>query len=215
MNYGRKGICRPPVLGVADYTAPTVSSARALPNWKDSGLDASSPYFECWVVDDQSRWWRERRYIKKNIELLDCKSEANRYADQDGINAVLSPYAQLLSPKWNVPGYLDFKNHWGFIESLPAKSWLAEGGSKWIDRAAIVHFIGHRKPWHFGLSGGHFQLQWLQAMKACRFEGAIPTFLTTVLACLGRWKRLLRKTEYSHEYLSEYKFGSANSYPKA
>jgi lipopolysaccharide biosynthesis glycosyltransferase len=152
-----------------------------------------APYLNAGVLMINLDWWRTNGVSKTILDYLAKNHSTNRYADQDGINAILSPYAQLLHPQWNVPGYLDFDNHWGFVECPRAKSWLDACRSRLVDESAIIHFIGKRKPWDFRLSGDKLQMQWLQAFSKCQFDGFIPTLYTSMLARLGQVKRLLIK----------------------
>jgi lipopolysaccharide biosynthesis glycosyltransferase len=180
------------IAGVPDFSAPLVSSDAALPNWKELGLPAQAPYINAGVLVMNLQLWRSNNYSEAILEYNIKYRNLNRYADQDGINAVLCGSCQALNARWNVPAYIEFDRIYEQLDPSPTKGRVKANRHELIESGSILHFIGSRKPWTFGLASGT-QDEWLRCMKDTGwFRGRYLSYLRTALPL--RMDRVLRKT---------------------
>src|SRR5262249_50630557 len=94
----------------------------------------------------------------------------NRFADQDGINAVLCGRCKLLDMKWNIPVYLEFDTVLRGIEPNPVLAAAIARRAELIGAGGIIHFVGSRKPWRYGL-GARTQWEWLKWLRRSGWFG--------------------------------------------
>jgi lipopolysaccharide biosynthesis glycosyltransferase len=137
-----------------------VSGKAGLPNWRELGLPPDAPYINAGVLLMNLTAWRARGYGAKVVEYAQKTAAINRYADQDGINALLCRECKLLDLRWNVPAYIEFDRLFRPLEDSPVKARVAADRGGWLTAAGIVHFIGNRKPWGRGLAS-RSQAEWL------------------------------------------------------
>lgn len=148
------------IAGVPDYSNPTVSGSAGPPNWRELGLPPDAPYVNAGVLLMNLAAWRAEGYGRKVIEYCRATRAINRFADQDGINALLCRECKTLDPRWNVPAYIEFERIFGAVDDSPIKARVKADPAAWMAAARIVHFIGGRKPWGRGL-GCRSQWEWL------------------------------------------------------
>jgi lipopolysaccharide biosynthesis glycosyltransferase len=179
------------IAGVPDYSAPLVSSDAALPNWEELGLPPKAPYINAGVLVMNLRLWRSNNYSEAILEYNTKYRRLNRYADQDGINAVLCCSCQALDTKWNVPAYIEFDRLVERLDPSPTKGRVKANPRELIEHGSILHFIGSRKPWTLGLAS-RTQDEWLQCMRETGwFRGRYLSYLRTALPLRLDW--VLRK----------------------
>lgn len=188
------------VSGVPDYGGPTISCRESLPNWQELGLPADAPYLNSGVLLINLDRWRRNEYSSRILEYSVRHRDINRYADQDGINAILCNDCHVVEPKWNIPIYIEFDNLFAQIESTPFKAWAAENRSSLLASGGILHFLGGRKPWTTGLAS-RTQIEWLSCMKRsgwfsddrlCYLGTTLPLKFDAVLRRAVRWFRSLQ-----------------------
>lgn len=160
--------CRPLTRSIAaavDFSAPKVSATRALPNWRELGLSAEAPYVNAGVLLMNLRRWRTDDFAVRILEYSRKHADINRYADQDGINALLCDDCDILAPHWNVPAYLDSDALARNLLDDPLTREFVDNRRGYLSDARIIHFIGNRKPWYRGL-GLASQREWLYQSRA-------------------------------------------------
>ncbi|MDY3558315.1 glycosyltransferase family 8 protein [Gemmata sp. JC673] len=151
------------IAAVPDYGGPQVSSPACLPNWSELGLPPDAPYINTGVLVMNLKWWRSENVGRRILDHSIRFRELNRYADQDGVNAVLCRECKTIDLRWNVPAYLEFDSVFAITDASWVKDLVAPQREERLDRGAIVHFIGNRKPWKRGLAS-RMQRRWLAAM---------------------------------------------------
>ena len=83
------------LLAVPDIGTPNI--AAGLLNYKDLGISGDQPYFNAGVLLVNFKKWREDNIGLKIIEYVRQHSNYIRWADQDGLNAVLAGYCGAVS----------------------------------------------------------------------------------------------------------------------
>jgi lipopolysaccharide biosynthesis glycosyltransferase len=153
-----------PVMAVRDPGAPVVSSRDGLPNYREVGLAADTPYINSGVLVMNLHAWRERGLADQILRYTAEHHDLIRYADQDGINAILGAEAGTLDERWNVPAYIGIDALYDGLEDSEYKRLLHGRRAKLVRDAHVLHFVGPRKPWQPGcaLPG---QLAWLSALR--------------------------------------------------
>lgn len=128
-------------------SAPTIDIIGAVrdpwldpdPDLKSSlGLAPDQTYFNSGVLLINVDAWRAEATEAKLCAFISARLDI-KHADQDTLNAVLSSRLTELPEKWNT-----MVNH-------PRR----EDERSLRDGAAILHYVGGFKPWHFGYSVAH------------------------------------------------------------
>lgn len=168
--------CHPPHLvhAVRDPLVPTVGSSFGVAGWRKLGLDPSLPYFNAGVLQIQLEGWRSMGVARRCLAYLREKASQVYFWDQEGINAVLAPFAGILDPTWNT------QPDNARVDAPPA----------------ILHFSGNLKPWRT-----HGTTHWHQLYNQVRDETAwrntrpeVPRFALLAryqASPLRRWMRPL------------------------
>ncbi|MCE9608459.1 MAG: hypothetical protein K8U03_26545 [Planctomycetia bacterium] len=151
------------IAATREFSAPRVSAPRALPNWEHLGLPPDAPYINAGLLLMNLKRWREENIASRILEYVRRTTDINRYADQDGINAILCQDCELLPAEWNVPAYFESNV---VIKDLddPISQALIANRHRLLREAFVIHFIGPRKPWRNGL-GLKCQWDWLEQAK--------------------------------------------------
>jgi lipopolysaccharide biosynthesis glycosyltransferase len=156
-----------PVLAAEDFLVPATA-----PTGVREGAGAEAPYFNSGVLVMNLPLWRAERIGTRVLEHVRAHAGGNRFADQDGLNAVLGGRAGLLHPRWNVQAHLLGFRAWPDSEF---KARMAPLRASLLANPAILHFTGPRKPWLAG-APGHWHLRWLRGLLRSGFlppgEGA-------------------------------------------
>lgn len=115
-------------------------------------LSPEDGYFNSGVMILQLDKWRELNLGDTVIDYLYEFPEKIEYADQCGLNAVLSGNWYRLTPKWNLQSNSD---------SILNKSYFSE--NDWttaLNHPRIIHFTGVPKPWNLGCNHPYKSLYW-------------------------------------------------------
>jgi lipopolysaccharide biosynthesis glycosyltransferase len=134
-----------PALGVENYSSPTVAHPGSLPEtYAACGLPPDAPYCNTGVMLLSLRRWRAMDVGAKVIDFTRQYREFNRYADQDGLNAVIGASWGLLDPRWNVQILTILK--------LGETSPMTDADRRQLQADVlqtghVLHYAGHLKPW--------------------------------------------------------------------
>lgn len=130
-----------PVGAVVDYMYPVL--AEGLPV-SGPNLGGARPYFNAGVlVMDLERWRIEGLAGRIEAWMLAHREEV-RFADQDGVNAVLAGRIRELAPRWNVQvGRMERALREGAGDP---SGWRAENAAAVQLEPWITHYVGG-KPW--------------------------------------------------------------------
>ncbi|MGB6177878.1 glycosyltransferase family 8 protein [Carnobacterium sp.] len=107
------------------------------------GIDCQSDkYFNSGMMVMDLKKWREEKITEQAFDFIATYPHLLKFHDQDTLNAILHDRWLELHPRWNAQTYLilDEKQHPTVL-----------GRTKWEEareNPAIVHFCGHKKPWH-------------------------------------------------------------------
>lgn len=104
------------------------------------GYPAEYSYFNSGVMLINLKYWRETHLAERGKEFIKSNYSKLRLHDQDVLNALLYRQRMFLPIRWNV---MDF---FLFTRPLIQPRRLADLHEA-IDRPAIIHFTGKRKPW--------------------------------------------------------------------
>ena len=133
-----------PVLAVRDAGAPTLGSPRGLLNHRELGLAPDLPYFNSGVMTLDLAIWREEKLGDRLLRHLENHLHANRWWDQDALNAVLAGRWGELDPRWNqIPQFWEPVS--GDTDPFPRALRELVIRDPWI-----VHYSTGSKPWHWG-----------------------------------------------------------------
>jgi lipopolysaccharide biosynthesis glycosyltransferase len=138
------------IAAVQDWLLPFVSSSyrqsvfgrSPLPLYRDFGHDDKTPYFNAGLILVDRERWDAKDVTAKVLNYI--QSVKTRYADQDGLNAILASDCRLLDPSWNVTPQLVGIESWpdqGYVQSIRLKAAAA------ISEKKLIHYVGARKPW--------------------------------------------------------------------
>ncbi len=128
-----------PMAAAQELRSPLVSSAWALPNYKELGIPPDKQYCNAGLMLINLDLWRTENIAGKIIEHTKRYESVIRYWDQDGVNAVLAGRWLQLDPIWNVEA-----------EGLMMSGWIPEEPERVqeiIRNAKIIHFVCF-KPWN-------------------------------------------------------------------
>lgn len=133
-----------PAAAVLDQSFPTLSTGLPQEALR-VGAHSTAPFYNCGVlVLDLAQWRRDGLASKVEAWLRAHPSEV-RFADQDGINAVLGTMIYQVSPAWNVqtaPVHTLLRN-----PDDPRRGQVGLPVEQLLQDARVVHFIGG-KPWN-------------------------------------------------------------------
>jgi lipopolysaccharide biosynthesis glycosyltransferase len=149
------------IAGAPDYASPVVSGQAGVPNWRERGLPANAPYVNAGVLMMNLATWRANDLAGEILGYSLAHRAINRFADQDGINAILCERCNLLDMRWNIPAYLEFDAVVRAVEPNPVLTAAVARREELLRFGAVIHFLGPRKPWRYGL-GARTQWEWLR-----------------------------------------------------
>jgi lipopolysaccharide biosynthesis glycosyltransferase len=128
---------------------------RAIPRWRQYGLDPADPYFNSGVMAMDLDAWRAGDVTAESRRIAQAASpEELGSADQDVLNIVLYRKWTRLAAKWNV--HPIFVRRLGKVGVAPEVRELMRQPDVAEARhdPAIVHFVGQLKPWLPQYRGG-------------------------------------------------------------
>ncbi len=128
------------LLAVQCFAIPYVSSPLGLANYKELGLEATTPYFNSGVMVFNLQRWRAEKLGQRVIDYLRQHPQHNNLWDQYGLNAVLANDWGQLDPSWNVEATVFSDAYW------QNHSGLQPSPKHTFEHARIYHFTGP-KPW--------------------------------------------------------------------
>lgn len=115
-----------------DPYIPNMSAVDGLSDWRELGLDASTPYFNAGVLLADLPRWREEKVTERAMQYIHGAHRRLRQYDQDGLNAVLARQWKQLDSRWQV----NPRVRHSLGDPVPHDPW-------------IVHYSGRLKPWMF------------------------------------------------------------------
>jgi lipopolysaccharide biosynthesis glycosyltransferase len=108
-----------------------------IPSWREQGLNPNDPYFNSGVLLMDLDKWREDNVAQSVLANITHYEGVYEFADQDGLNAVLSDNWLELDGGWNA----QISNDAFDLTTVP----VAEVG--------IIHYTGDFKPWQWQAFG--------------------------------------------------------------
>jgi len=158
-----------PALAVQEYVFPYVSCLDWVgETYEMRGLPPNTPYCNTGVMVMNLKRWRAEEIARGALEYMRKSQQSVRYADQDGLNAVLAGAWGLLDPKWNV--MLAGINSYGQFFGM-SKVEMQHAQEELLHEPFILHFTGPLKPWRF-VSRGPAQLRFFHYLKQSKWFGA-------------------------------------------
>lgn len=131
-------------LGVENFSDPYVAAPAALPEtYAALGLPPETVYCNTGVMVINLRRWRDEQISQQILDFTREHAQLIRFADQDGINAIVGGRWGLLDPRWNVQiqTYMCYKRH------LPlSDAERREAQRRLLQEAFITHYTGRKKP---------------------------------------------------------------------
>lgn len=133
------------------------------------GLSPDHVYFNSGVLLINVDTWRAEDTESRLCTFITTRPDI-KHADQDTLNAVLSPRLTALPEKWNT------------MIDHPRRA--DEGRLR--DEAAILHYVGGFKPWHFGYTLAHPRKghPYATVKRGSPWRSKLPDF---------QWRRVRRK----------------------
>lgn len=123
--------------------SPYLAALSPISNWKELGIDPSSPYFNSGVMVMNIKRMRDEQIEKR---LLGCLRENQKFVwcwDQYALNVVFAGQWQTLPARWNQgASYFEF----------PSESNSPIDSQEFLEakeNPAIIHFTTEWKPWDF------------------------------------------------------------------
>lgn len=158
-----------PALAVQEYVFPYVSCLDWVgETYEMRGLAPSTPYCNAGVMVMNLKRWRAEEIVCGALEYMRKYPQCVRYADQDGLNAVLAGAWGLLDPRWNV--MLGGINFYGQLFGM-SKVEMQHAQEELLREPFILHFTGPIKPWCF-VSRGPAHLRFFHYLKQSKWFGA-------------------------------------------
>jgi lipopolysaccharide biosynthesis glycosyltransferase len=126
---------------VRSFGIPFLGSPKGVERWEELGLDPRLPYFNAGVMLMDLAAWREQALTSEAIRVAGLRQAP--LADQGALNIVFAGRWFDIHPAWNQQTVLFHPSHTPATLG-PDKFKAAR------DHPNIVHFVGPRKPWHYG-----------------------------------------------------------------
>jgi lipopolysaccharide biosynthesis glycosyltransferase len=138
-------------LAVPDYLYPCVSSVDwAGDTYTTCGVAPGAPYCNTGVLVMNLERWRQNDIGERALEYIRRFPQFIRWAEQDGINAVLGGEWGLLDDRWNV--MTSGVNCYGRLSTLSTLE-RRTAQEQLLRDPFILHFSGPIKPWRFAQRG--------------------------------------------------------------
>lgn len=151
-----------PIHAVRDYAHRTAASVFGEPACLTLGIDPQVPYFNAGLMVIDLPSWRSTDVVARAVSALRDHPELTRFGDQDGLNIAVSSW-QPLDDRWNVMvGIID-----RYVDqTVRNPSERRAAGRALLRDAAVLHFVGPKKPWvpgHRGVGGREYRRALLQS----------------------------------------------------
>lgn len=142
-------------------------------------------YFNAGVLLINLKEWRRMDFGRKSVDFLLHGGKELPFMDQDILNALLHDRKRWLPFRWNVQDGLLRRRRKVNPDSVPV---LDEE----LKHPVIIHFTGHRKPWHYYCLNPYRELyftyvdktQWRGKRPAVPFSYRLKRMLDEVLTAL-------------------------------
>lgn len=128
---------------VRDFGFPSLASPGGLARWRALRCDGSAPYLNTGVMVVDIPRWREARIGDRALEYARTESHLN-LLDQEALNATLRGEFTTLPLEWNSQAWAgEHAAQNALIYSVAPTAEVDRA----LERPAIVHYCGPRKPW--------------------------------------------------------------------
>ena len=140
-----------PALAVRDYWSPYVSCPDALvETYEELDISKEASYCNSGLMVVNAAQWREENLPSRVLEYMHRYSNYVKFADQDGLNAIIAGRWGLLDPKWNVA--LSALGMYGrFFDMTMEERKRAQ--NELLSNACVIHYTGTPKPWDVHYEG--------------------------------------------------------------
>ncbi|MEI6731235.1 MAG: glycosyltransferase family 8 protein [archaeon] len=109
------------------------------------GLGKEDPYFNAGVLLVDCERFRKEKITKKVIEFIKHNLEKVEFADQDGLNAILTGKWREIDMSWNVMPKLAYHKYF-FWENISSEE--NRKISELLRKPKIIHYSSYIKPWY-------------------------------------------------------------------
>lgn len=135
-------------------------------------MNDSSGYFNSGVMLINLNKWKEDGLNNKVIHFVENNSEAIKFVDQCGLNAIINGRWKKVALKYNQQSVI-YENDFEHNYNCFSPDELAEARQDPV----IVHYTGTSKPWH--LRNKHpYKYLYLKYLRMTPYKYALPTDLT-------------------------------------
>lgn len=161
-------------------------------------IPPGSKYFNAGILLINLDYWRRNKIGERAIDFIINNPQKVNYWDQDALNALLVNRWINLPPIWNVQ-----VNRWSDLEWIDLPTILNvyddTEARKLVANAAIVHFVGPVKPWHwrwhqsnrkYPLKSEYHRYRRKTPWRQYRLEGK-PSLLLRLYFSVGSFAKLL------------------------
>jgi lipopolysaccharide biosynthesis glycosyltransferase len=131
-----------------------------------------SHYFNAGVMLLNLKLWKETQLHIKVVDFISSNPSVVRYADQDGLNAIIDGKWKKMHLRYNQLSVLFEEDHKHVLECF-SNSEIEESRKSPV----IVHFTGAIKPWDFR-SNHPYKYLYYQNLKKTSFKWFVPENLT-------------------------------------
>jgi lipopolysaccharide biosynthesis glycosyltransferase len=138
------------IAAVRSISVPHVSDPFGLSQWEELGLPATTPFFNSGVLVIDTGAWGRADMTRRILDFVSANGDELKFAEQDGMNAVIAGAFQPLPLRWNQESaHRDPANP--FHPYLLGYAALPEDEVREaLHNPALTHFTGPVKPWHPG-----------------------------------------------------------------
>jgi lipopolysaccharide biosynthesis glycosyltransferase len=135
---------------VQDFVTPRVSSTFGVFDYAERGIPSDTRYFNSGIMVVDLSLWRERNLTPQLIDYMARNGDRVHAVDQGALNAFLHHDWTAIDPRWNQGPDVLFPEIWD------AAGYSREEWQRTKNHPYIVHFSGHKKPWHKGRRGPRY-----------------------------------------------------------
>lgn len=129
------------------------------------GLDTGKHYLNSGVLLIDIMRWREQKIGTRALDFCSAHPDRITFWDQCAINYVLSGNFKILERRWNVHPSIISRNG---VRKLTLPS------SVELNDAAIIHFVGDIKPWHYRCLHPKRDLYWAYLKQTTWRDYSVP-----------------------------------------
>lgn len=126
-------------------------------------------YFNSGVMLIDRKAWKSASVTDRTIKFLRSHPDLCPYADQCALNVTLAG-------RW-----LEIEGDWNFQNAQ-----YGEGGAPRLEKAAIIHFLGNRKPWNPVFSRTPAACEYFKTARKVGIKGWRPSYTKFLIAWIKR-----------------------------